>query len=136
MEVIPERLLFYNKSKFYNCEKPEDKNKREYAAFIYQHAEEWAEQMEQDIIKDKPDNLVKYFQENAENISMKTNSVNYYGLTGYQHDCATSILINTWKYGYELYLGLICDRVEKGYYLSAKKQKAYDEYMQSQRGNV
>lgn len=134
MDIKPEKLLYYNKNKFYNCEKPEDSTSRQYGDCIFKYANEWADTMEQDIQENKPENIISYFQHNAENISMKTNSVNHYGLTGFQHDCATSILINTWKYGYELYLGLICDRVEKGYHLSAKKQQAYDEYMQSQEG--
>ena len=133
MDIKPEKLLYYNKMMFNHCEKPEDKNKREYASFTYQYAEEWAEQMEQDIIKDKPDNLVKYFQENAEEKTMKLKTVNE-GLTGFQHDIATQLLINVWKYGYELYIGLIKNKIEKEYHLTEQQQEDYDKYLLSTEG--
>lgn len=117
MEIKPKKLLYFNKMRHINND--------DYGTFTINHAIEWAELMEDDIKSDQIsewEDIVDYMINNAERVSFKTKTC-YEGLTGFQHDCASVLLISTWKYGFELWLGLLVDKHNKGF-------KVHDENVQ------
>lgn len=120
MKIKPEKLLYWNKRKHLNDDA--------YGQYVFNYAEEWANMMENDIIFLNSNDIVDYLKESAEKISFETEHCKG-GLTGFQHDCAVDLLINCWKYGVHLYLGLILERVENMYCLSKKQEEYYNKYV-------
>ena len=113
IDILPISLLRFNRSKFINSDP--------YGQFIFRQVDEWATLMEEGIahlehINTDPTTdeekiikwveIVEYLRKNAEPLSLETKACEE-GLTGFQQDCATSILITSWKYGYKLWLALL-----------------------------
>lgn len=98
-----------------------------YGQYIFEHAEQWADLMEFEL--DRITNWkckVGFLKQNAQNLSLQTPCCKG-GLTGYQHDCAINILITFWKYGFELWLGMLLEKYDDGtddYYKNAKDGEA------------
>jgi len=123
LEIIPRKLLYYNKQKHMN-DTP-------YGRFIFQYATEWTDLMEHEL-KQEPSLIkrIEYLREHAERLSLQTRCCED-GLTGFQHDCATSLLVNCWEYGFELWLGLSLAKHDQGYtsLISEKASKVIDHYL-------
>lgn len=117
IDILPTRLLYYNSMKFFN-----ENDESGYGAFVFKQAIQWASKMEKDIkYHDYTWNeTVEYFRENATKLSLETKCTEE-GLSGFQQDCATMILVTCWKYGYQLCLGLSLEFYDKGYSMPSKR---------------
>lgn len=117
IEILPTRLLYYNSMKFFN-----ENDGSGYGAYVFKHATQWASKMEKDIKYHNYNwnETVEYFRENATNLSFETECCKE-GLSGFQQDCATMVLVNCWKYGYQLCLGLSLEFYDKGYSMPSKR---------------
>lgn len=123
MEIIPRKLLYYNKQKHMN-DTP-------YGRFIFQQATQWTDLMEPELKKYQTlYERIEYLRENAEDLSLQTQCCNE-GLTGNQQDCATILIANSWTYGFELWLGLSLAKHDRGYtsLISDKAKKVIDHYL-------
>lgn len=101
MNIPPQKLLHFNKAQFVNDNR--------YGRFIFKQVKEWSDLMEENIPKDSWEEQVEYLRNHASELSLKTDACNG-GLSGFQQDCATQILIGNWYYGFELWLGLNLER--------------------------
>ena len=129
MEILPTKLLGFNYSKFIND--------NGYGRYIFRQVREWSDLMEEGISELPYYNIdslteeestkkwletVEYLRENAEKLSLETEACNG-GLTGFQQDCATNILITTWRYGYKLWVALSLHKNDKGFTIRNEEQK-------------
>ena len=123
MEIIPRKLLYYNKQKHMN-DTP-------YGRFIFQQATQWTDLMEPELKKYQTlYERIEYLREHAEDLSLQTQCCEE-GLTGFQQDCATSLIVNSWTYGFELWLGLSLAKHDQGYtsLISEETSKVIDHYL-------
>lgn len=118
INIKPTKLFTYNKSKHANSDP--------YGLFIFGQAREWAELMEKEITEKLPDHtwedIVLFMKDNATPLSLETKHCKD-GLTGFQQDCATTILVQCWEYGFELWLGLLLEKRDRNYSVEPENMK-------------
>lgn len=123
MEILPKRLLYYNKQKHLNDDP--------YGRFIFKQVTQWTALMEPELKQESSlIHRIEYIREHAEQLSLQTRCCEE-GLTGFQQDCATSLIVNSWEYGFELWLGLSLAKHDQGYtsLISDEASKVIDHYL-------
>ena len=113
-------------------------NSDPYSKFAIGYGIEWAEMMENEIDKNglkTLEEIVEFLAENATKLSLETEHCND-GLTGFQQDYATLLLVHSWKYGFELWLGLGLEKLKKNYHMSKELMKYVTYYNEGNYGAI